>query len=181
MRVAERSVGDRGGGRGGGSEPGGGDRSDLWLVLDRSIWLQEQGATVHLANPSGLNWGTRRVKNDERDAIDPIDMLRLGRLPEARSRRRQPSQPACRSDQSRHHVRRSSRGVCHVNTPTGSLHAQSRLLPQPINNPIPAIRGLRSRPGARTRLHDHHHDRQGIIKPPRTRARLSPPGCRRSN
>ena len=46
-------------------------------------WLQEQGATVHLANPSGLNWGTGRVKNDERDAIELIDMLRLGRLPEA--------------------------------------------------------------------------------------------------
>jgi transposase len=45
--------------------------------------LQEQGATVHLANPSGLNWGTRRVENDERDAIDLVDMLRLGRLPEA--------------------------------------------------------------------------------------------------
>jgi transposase len=38
---------------------------------------------VHLANPSGLNWGQRRVKNDERDATDLIDMLRLGRLPEA--------------------------------------------------------------------------------------------------
>jgi transposase len=38
---------------------------------------------VHLANPSGLNWGQRRVKNDERDAIDLVDMLRLGRLPEA--------------------------------------------------------------------------------------------------
>jgi Transposase len=50
-----------------------------WIV----DWLQQQGATVHLANPSGLNWGTRRVKNDERDAIDLIDMLRLGRLPEA--------------------------------------------------------------------------------------------------
>ena len=50
-----------------------------WIV----DWLQEQGATVHLANPSGLNWGTRRVKNDERDAIDLIDMLRLDRLPEA--------------------------------------------------------------------------------------------------
>jgi transposase len=45
--------------------------------------LETQGARVHLANPSGLNWGTRRVKNDERDAIDLIDMLRLGRLPEA--------------------------------------------------------------------------------------------------
>jgi len=50
-----------------------------WIV----DWLQEQGASVHLANPSGLNWGQRRVKNDERDATDLIDMLRLGRLPEA--------------------------------------------------------------------------------------------------
>src|SRR5262245_48076766 len=45
--------------------------------------LQEQGARVHLASPSGLNWGQRRVKNDERDAVDLIDMLRVGRLPEA--------------------------------------------------------------------------------------------------
>jgi hypothetical protein len=30
-----------------------------------------------------LNWGQRRVKNDERDAIDLADMLHLGRLPEA--------------------------------------------------------------------------------------------------
>jgi transposase len=50
-----------------------------WIV----DWLQAQGATVHLANPSGLNWGTRRVKNDERDAVDLIDMLRLGRLARA--------------------------------------------------------------------------------------------------
>jgi transposase len=50
-----------------------------WIV----DWLQEQGATVHLASPSGLNWGQRRVKNDERDATDLVDMLRLGRLPEA--------------------------------------------------------------------------------------------------
>jgi len=50
-----------------------------WIV----DWLQVQGATVHLANPSGLNWGARRVKNDERDASDLVDMLRLGRLPEA--------------------------------------------------------------------------------------------------
>jgi transposase len=50
-----------------------------WIV----DMLQAQGATVHLANPSGLNWGQRRVKNDERDANDLIDMLRLGRLPEA--------------------------------------------------------------------------------------------------
>lgn len=45
--------------------------------------LQELGCDVHLAAPSGLNWGQRRVKNDERDATDLIDLLRLGRLPEA--------------------------------------------------------------------------------------------------
>jgi transposase len=45
--------------------------------------LEALGAEVHLAAPTGLNWGQRRVKNDERDAIDLIDMLRLGRLPEA--------------------------------------------------------------------------------------------------
>jgi transposase len=45
--------------------------------------LQAGGARVHLANPQGLNWGQRRVKNDERDAVDLADMLRLGRLPEA--------------------------------------------------------------------------------------------------
>jgi hypothetical protein len=32
--------------------------------------LQASGARVHLANPQGLNWGQRRVKNDERDTID---------------------------------------------------------------------------------------------------------------
>ena len=38
---------------------------------------------VHLASPSGLNRGQRRVKNDERDANDLVDLLRVGRLPEA--------------------------------------------------------------------------------------------------
>jgi transposase len=45
--------------------------------------LQALDCNVHLANPSGLNWGQRRVKNDERDATDLIDLLRIGRLPEA--------------------------------------------------------------------------------------------------
>jgi len=36
-----------------------------------------------LAHPLGNSWGNRRVKNDERDATDLIDMLRLGRLAEA--------------------------------------------------------------------------------------------------
>jgi transposase len=46
-------------------------------------WLEAHGATVHLAHPLGNNWGHRRVKNDERDATDLVDLLRLGRLAEA--------------------------------------------------------------------------------------------------
>ena len=45
--------------------------------------LAECGATVHLAHPLGNNWGNRRVKNDERDAADLVDLLRMGRLAEA--------------------------------------------------------------------------------------------------
>src|SRR5689334_23564101 len=45
--------------------------------------LREAGFRVHLAHPSGNDWGNRRVKNDERDARDLADLLRLGRLAEA--------------------------------------------------------------------------------------------------
>jgi len=45
--------------------------------------LADLGANVHLAHPLGNNWGNRRVKNDERDANDVVDLLRLGRLAEA--------------------------------------------------------------------------------------------------
>ena len=45
--------------------------------------IQECGGTVHLAHPLGNNWGHRRVKNDERDATDLVDLLRMGRLAEA--------------------------------------------------------------------------------------------------
>jgi transposase len=45
--------------------------------------LQANGANVHLAHPLGNNWGHRRVKNDERDATDLVDLLRMGRLAEA--------------------------------------------------------------------------------------------------
>jgi transposase len=46
--------------------------------------LAEAGARVHLAHPLGVAaFAYRRVKNDERDAADLADLLRLGRLPEA--------------------------------------------------------------------------------------------------
>src|SRR3954466_1243317 len=42
------------------------------------------GASVHLAHPLGVKAFTyRRGKNDERDAADLADLLRMGRLPEA--------------------------------------------------------------------------------------------------
>jgi transposase len=46
--------------------------------------LAEAGAEVHLAHPLGVKaFSYRRVKNDERDAADLADLLRIGRLPEA--------------------------------------------------------------------------------------------------
>ena len=46
--------------------------------------LAELGANVHLAHPLGVKaFAYRRVKNDERDAADLADLLRMGRLPEA--------------------------------------------------------------------------------------------------
>jgi transposase len=97
-----RSVGDRPHERGGREalDHSGGERSvamagavaeagpDPEVVVEATdgwYWvadlLQANGAHVHRANPQGLNGGQRRVKNDEREAIDLADMLRLGRLP----------------------------------------------------------------------------------------------------
>ncbi len=46
--------------------------------------LAEAGASVHLAHPLGVKaFSYRRVKNDERDAADLADLLRMHRLPEA--------------------------------------------------------------------------------------------------
>lgn len=46
--------------------------------------LQDLGADVHLAHPLGVKaFEYRRVKNDERDAADLADLLRMDRLPEA--------------------------------------------------------------------------------------------------
>ena len=42
------------------------------------------GASLHLAHPLGVKgFAYRRLKNDERDATDLADLLRMGRLPEA--------------------------------------------------------------------------------------------------
>ena len=45
--------------------------------------LAAAGAEVHLAHPLGVKAFTyRRVKNDEKDAADLADLLRMGRLPD---------------------------------------------------------------------------------------------------
>src|SRR3954449_2446427 len=46
--------------------------------------LTELGAHVHLAHPLGVKmFSYRRGKNDQRDAADLADLLRMGRVPEA--------------------------------------------------------------------------------------------------
>jgi transposase len=45
--------------------------------------LEELGAHVRLVNPSGLQWGDRRVKNDYKDCKELLDRMRLHKLPEA--------------------------------------------------------------------------------------------------
>jgi transposase len=46
--------------------------------------LEAAGAEAHLAHPLGVKAFTyRRVKDDQRDAADLADLLRMGRLPEA--------------------------------------------------------------------------------------------------
>jgi len=46
--------------------------------------LEAAGAEIHLAHPLGVKgFSYRRVKNDEKDAADLGDLLRMGRLPEA--------------------------------------------------------------------------------------------------
>jgi transposase len=46
--------------------------------------LAELGTSVHLAHPLGVKaFSYRRVKNDQRDAADLADLLRMGRLPHA--------------------------------------------------------------------------------------------------
>src|SRR6516165_8062117 len=64
--------------------------SDCEVVIEATYgwyWavdlLRDAGFSVHLSHPSGNDWGNRRVKNDERDARDLADLLRLGRLAEA--------------------------------------------------------------------------------------------------
>ena len=56
------------------------------LRPDTHYWaadvVEACGGHVHLAHPLGNNWGHRRVKNDERDATDLVDLLRMGRLAE---------------------------------------------------------------------------------------------------
>jgi transposase len=65
--------------------------TDPEVVLEATYgwyWAADElaalGAHVHLAHPLGVKaFSYRRVKNDQRDAHDLADLLRMGRLPEA--------------------------------------------------------------------------------------------------
>src|SRR4051794_39810747 len=75
------------------------------------------GASVHLAHPLGVKAFTyRRVKNDERDAADLADLLRMGRLPQGLDRaagdpRTAPAGPASRQA-GRAALQRQMPGAC---------------------------------------------------------------------
>ncbi len=74
----EQPAGAAGRDRQGGEEPAGGAGGHVRLVLGGRC------AGGHLAHPLGTKaFSYRRVKNDERDAADLADLLRMGRLPEA--------------------------------------------------------------------------------------------------
>ena len=70
--------GDREGGR----LPAGGAEGGPRVVLGRTRW--RGGCGGHLAHPLGVKaFSYRRARNDEKDAGDVADLLRMGRLPEA--------------------------------------------------------------------------------------------------
>src|SRR5829696_1667049 len=67
-----------------GTEPAGDDQDFSYPMSTRGAadTLAELGAHVHLAHPLGVKmFSLRRVKNDQRDAADLADLLRM--LPEA--------------------------------------------------------------------------------------------------
>jgi hypothetical protein len=80
-------------------------------VRRAGVAVAEMGAAVHLAHPLGVKaFENRRVKNDQRDAADLADLLRMGRLSEARNR----------------HVRDRQVDLSAVGEATGSLSFQSK-------------------------------------------------------
>jgi transposase len=79
--------------------------------------LADAGAGMHLAHRLGVKgFAFRRVKNDERDAADLADLLRMGRLPEAWI-----APPATR--QLREQVRHRAKLVALRSGLTASVHA----------------------------------------------------------
>ena len=45
--------------------------------------IRDEGANLHMVHPLGLHWGSRRVKNDVRDATELAHRLRRNDLPES--------------------------------------------------------------------------------------------------
>ena len=99
--------------------------------------LAAAGAQVHLAHPLGIKGFTyRRVKNDQRDAQDLADLLRMGRLPEAWI-----APPATR--QLRELVRHRAKLVALRSGLKASVHAV--LAKQGLHIPVADLFGVRGR------------------------------------
>jgi hypothetical protein len=136
----------------------GGVGSDAEVVVEATYgwyWavdlLQEQGAAVHLAHPSGNDWGNRRVKNDER-----------------RSRPRRPVAPGSSGGG----VDRAAGGAGGARA--GALSSQAR--PAALGPEGPGARGDGQR-GRAARTHGHVLCRWPTrTRPDGARRRVSGPG-----
>src|ERR1700687_36431 len=121
--------------------------------------LAAAGAEVHLAHPLGVKAFTyRRVKNDERDAADLADLLRMGRLPEAwiapaevrelreLTRYRQKLVKARTSVKDQVHGVLAKLGIPVTHTDIFGVHGQAWLddleLPQPYAGKVASLRQL---------------------------------------
>ena len=84
MQIDNDPLSVGGGVGGGGTEPGGGDRGDLWLVLGGRCapGARRDGAAGEPVRARGVV-EERRVKNDYLDCRELIDRMRLHKLPEA--------------------------------------------------------------------------------------------------
>jgi len=121
--------------------------------------LEAAGAEVHLAHPLGVQaYSCRRVKNDQRDAADLADLLRMGRLPEAWiappeirelreiTRYRHKLVQARTSVKDQVHAVLAKLGIPVTHTDIFGLHGQAWLdglrLPQPYAGKVTSLRQL---------------------------------------
>jgi transposase len=133
--------------------------------------LEDAGAEVHLAHPLGVQaYRCRRVKNDQRDAADLADLLRMGRLPEAwiappeirelreLTRYRHKLVQARTSVKDQVHAVLAKLGIPVTHSDLFGVHGQAWLeelkLPQPYSGKITSLRQLAGELSAEVTLMD---------------------------